>query len=87
MAEMRMSTDALIGEWADVIPRRYEPAKLTRDKAARPKTVKRALKECMGTEAADVIVALVQELCAGRERERYFMQKLKEANQVLIESE
>ena len=65
-------------EWNNVLPTSYEPMKLSMDRAAEPKTVKRVMKACYGTEAADVIAALVHELCMGRERERYFAGLLKE---------
>lgn len=67
-------------DWNDVLTGSYEPVTLSRDKAARPKTVKRVLRECYGTEAADVIAALVHEICLGRERERYFANLLKKVD-------
>jgi hypothetical protein len=58
-------------DWNDVLTGSYEPVKLSRDKAAQPKTVKRVLRECYGTEAADVIAALVWALVGFETRENH----------------
>ncbi len=75
MKEITLPIDAE-DYWKEAIGGTYHPSVLSKGKACHPTTVKRMLAEYKGSEAADVIVSLVHQMCVVGQREKLFIEEL-----------